>query len=86
MLQRKVTNQLLNLTEDKEISEAEMQSLLEKVFKKGEGKNTKTRIMEAAAIAAYHQQTTIPVVNILLADDAPQFKKITAELALCWDS
>ena len=81
---KKVTNQLLNLTEDKEISEAEMQSLLEKVFKKGEGKNTKTRIMEAAAIAAYHQQTTIPVVNILLADDAPQFKKITAELALCW--
>ena len=69
---KKVTNQLLNLTEDKEISEAEMQSLLEKVFKKGEGKNTKTRIMEAAAIAAYHQQTTIPVVNILLADDAPQ--------------
>ena len=81
---KKVTNQLLNLTEDKEISEAEMQSLLEKVFKKGEGKNTKTRIMEAAAIAAYHRQTTIPVVNILLADDAPQFKKITAELALCW--
>ncbi|MBC8390998.1 MAG: transposase [Deltaproteobacteria bacterium] len=81
---KKVTNQLLNLTEDKEISDAEMQSLLEKVFKKGEGKNTKTRIMEAAAIAAYHQQTTIPVVNILLADDAPQFKKITAELALCW--
>ena len=81
---KKVTNQLLNLTEDKEISEAEMQSLLEKVFKKGEGKNTKTRIMEAVAIAAYHQQTTIPVVNILLADDAPQFKKITAELALCW--
>jgi len=58
---KKVKNQLLNLTEDKEISEAEMQSLLEKVFKKGEGKNIKTRIMEAAAIAAYHRQTTIPV-------------------------
>ena len=81
---KKVTNQLLNLTEDKEISEAEIQALLKKLFKKGKGKNTKTRIMEAAAIAAYHQQTTIPVVDILLADDAPQFKKITAELALCW--
>ena len=81
---KKVTDQLFNLTEDKEISEAEMQALLRKVFKKGKGKNTKTRIMEAAAIAAYHRQTEVPVVNILLADDAPQFKKITANLALCW--
>jgi hypothetical protein len=81
---RKVTDQILNLTEDKEISEAEMQALLKKVFKNGKGKNTKTRIMEAAAIAAYQRQTSVPVVEVLLADDAPQFKKITAELALCW--
>jgi hypothetical protein len=81
---KKVTDQLLNLTEDKEISETEMQAFLEQVFKKGKGKNTKTRIMEAAAIAAYHRQSSVPVVDILLADDAPQFKKITAELALCW--
>ena len=74
----------MDLTEDKEISEAQMQALLEKVFEKGKGKNTKTRIMEAAAIAAYHKQTNVPVVDILLADDAPQFKKITEELALCW--
>jgi len=81
---KKVTDQLLSLTEDKEISEAEMQALLKKVFKNGKGKNTKARIMEAAAIAAYHRQTDVPVVGILLADDAPQFKKLTAELALCW--
>ena len=30
--------------------------------------------MEAAAIAAYHRQTDVMVVGILLADDAPQFK------------
>jgi len=81
---KRVTDQLLNLTDDKEISEAQIQALLKKVFKNGKGKNTKTRIMEAAAIAAYHRQTSVPVVNILLADDAPQFKKIIAELALCW--
>lgn len=81
---KKVTDQLLNLTEDKEISEAEMQALLRKIFKIGKGKITKTRIMEAAAIAAYQRQTNVPVVRILLADDAPQFKKLTAELALCW--
>ena len=82
---KKVTNKLLGLTEDKEISETEMQALLKRVFSDDKkGKNTKTRIMEAAAIAAYHRQTSVPVVGILLADDAPQFKKITAELALCW--
>ena len=81
---KKVIAQLRELTEDKEISEAEMQLLLEKVFKKGKGKNTKARIMEAAAIAAYHRQTDVPIVDILLSDDAPQFKKIVEELALCW--
>ncbi len=82
---KKVTTQLLHLTEDKEISEAEMQKILAEVFPDDKkGKNTKTRIMEAAAIAAYHRQTRVPVVDILLADDAPQFKKLTDELALCW--
>ena len=82
---KKVSDKLLGLTEDKEISEAEMQALLKKVFPDDKkGKNTKTRIMESAAIAAYHRQTEVPVVDILLADDAPQFKKLTAELALCW--
>jgi len=42
------------------------------------------RIMEAGAISAYHQQTNIPVIDILLSDDAPQFKKLTAAQALCW--
>ena len=83
-LSKKITDQLRDLTEDKEISETEMQLLLEKVFKKGKGKNTKTRIMEAAAIAAYHRQKDVPIVDILLADDAPQFKKIVEALALCW--
>ena len=83
-ISKKMTDQLRDLTEDKEISETEMKLLLEKVFKKGKGKNTKARIMEAAAIAAYHSQTDVPVVDILLADDAPQFKKLVEELALCW--
>ncbi len=81
---KKMTAQLRDLTEDKEISEEEMQLLLQKVFKKGKGKNTKARIMEAAAIASYHRQIDVPIVDILLADDAPQFKKIVEELALCW--
>ena len=42
------------------------------------------RILEAAAITAYHAQQEIPVVQMLLGDDAPQFKRVTDELALCW--
>lgn len=44
----------------------------------------KTRVLEAAAIAAYHAQRERPIVQVLTADDAPQFKLLTEELALCW--
>jgi len=82
---KKVINQIRNLTDEREISEVEMQKLLEIIFPNSKkGKNTKTRIIEAAAISSYHRQTEIPIVNILLSDDAPQFKKLTAEQALCW--
>jgi hypothetical protein len=84
-ISQKVIKQIRDLTDDREISEAEMQTLLEIIFPDAKkGKNTKTRIMEAAAIASYHRQTEIPVVKILLSDDAPQFKKLTEEHALCW--
>lgn len=43
-----------------------------------------TKIMEAAAIASYHNETGMPIVKVLLSDDAPQFKLLTDELSLCW--
>jgi len=48
------------------------------------GPRQHSRILEAMAIAAYHQDTAWPVVTLLLCDDAPQFKLLTEELALCW--
>ena len=48
------------------------------------GSQNRSRIYESAAIAFYHQQSIIPVVKTLLCDDAPQFKLITSDLALCW--
>jgi hypothetical protein len=42
------------------------------------------RLAEGMAIAAYHVRTDIPIVPIFMADDAPQFKLLTKELALCW--
>ncbi|MBN2258412.1 MAG: transposase, partial [Anaerolineaceae bacterium] len=50
------------------------------------GLNTQHRkvIIDAAAIAAYHAQTSIPVLQALVCDDAPQFKWLTEDLMLCW--
>jgi regulator of replication initiation timing len=48
------------------------------------GSVQRTRVLEAAAIAFYHQQTDWPVVQTLVCDDAPQFKLLTNDLALCW--
>lgn len=42
------------------------------------------RVFEAAALSAYQSQTALPIVPLLLSDDAPQFKEVTAEQALCW--
>jgi len=41
-------------------------------------------ILEAAAVAAYQHQTTWPIVDTLVCDDAGQFKGLTAHLGLCW--
>jgi regulator of replication initiation timing len=41
-------------------------------------------VLSALAIAAYHAQTDFPVLELLVCDDAPQFKLITNERALCW--
>jgi len=40
--------------------------------------------MESAAIAQYRQGSGNEIIDILVADDAPQFKLLTAFLALCW--
>jgi hypothetical protein len=42
------------------------------------------KILEAAAMAAYHAESGHPVVRLLVCDDAKQFKLVTEELALCW--
>ena len=48
------------------------------------GPQQRTRIKEACAIAAYREQTIIPVIKTLVCDDAPQFKLLTQQIALCW--
>jgi hypothetical protein len=48
------------------------------------GPQQRQRILEAAALAAYRGQEQMPVVALLVCDDAPQFGGVTAQLALCW--
>jgi len=76
---RKAVDELIE--KDKEYDEASFDSLLETVKP---GPQQRTRIKEACAIAAYRQQTKIPVIEKLVCDDAPQFKLLTQELGLCW--
>jgi hypothetical protein len=48
------------------------------------GPHQRNHIIDAAAIAAYHAQMEFPAVRLLICDDAPQFKLVTEQLALCW--
>ena len=42
------------------------------------------RIKEAGAIGWYQTQKELPVIEFLMSDDAPQFRHIALEHALCW--
>jgi len=40
--------------------------------------------LDAAAVAAYHEQKDYPVIQALVCDDAPQFNWLSQEMMLCW--
>ena len=74
----------LSSVKNKIFSHEEMRRKLDYIFSPNGYKATKKKVLEACAIAAYHQSTDIPVVTTLLSADAPQFKQITYHHALCW--
>lgn len=81
----KVLIQLRSKVAGKSLDEKEMKEVLKELFPNPKKyKNIRTRIKEAGAIVAYKNQTSIPVISILLSDNAPQFKLITIYQALCW--
>jgi len=82
---KKLITLLDNVENNTAFNEQEMDKILNDLFPDPDkGKILRIRIMEAAAIAYYHQELDRPVVQVLLGDDAPQFKLITKELSLCW--
>ena len=61
------------------------QTFVERLDANGLNLNEQQRqaILSAAAVAAYHAEEDLPIVRLLLCDDAPQYNWI-AELGLCW--
>jgi hypothetical protein len=78
-----IVAKLQALPQDQDLSEAEFTSGLTEQLPHL-GTQQRKHILEAAAVAAYHQQTAWPVVDTLVCDDAGQFKGLTEALGLCW--
>jgi len=82
-LPARVVRRLKQLPQDRELSETEFTGLLDESLP-DLGSLQRNRVVDAAAVAAYHAQLEFPVVRLVICDDAPQFKLVTEELALCW--
>lgn len=66
-----------------EVSQEEFDVLVEKLFPdKNKHHQARNRLLETCAIAAY--QNREDAIEILMADDAGQYKLITEHLTLCW--
>jgi len=75
--------QALAAVGEREFSWSELEALLNEWFGKG-NQQLRTAIEQAAAIVYYRRQTAVPIVRVLVCDDAGQFKLLTSKLALCW--
>lgn len=82
-LPAKVLTRLQQLPQDQSLSEKDFTMSLDEHLP-SLGQQQRRHILEAAAVAAYHTQQEFPIIDLLICDDAPQFKRLTEELALCW--
>lgn len=82
-LSARVIDQMKQLPQKQEMNEKAFTASLNKHLP-DLGPQQRKRVLDAAAVAAYHAQLEFPVIRLLVCDDAPQFKLVTAELALCW--
>jgi hypothetical protein len=80
---QKVMAQVGQLEAHELMDERKMEQALEQIVSHA-GPQQRKWIKDACRVAAYHQQAAVPVVQLLVCDDAPQFKGITAQIALCW--
>lgn len=74
---------LAAIPRDQELDEATVTALLNGA-PGGLGPTQQEHVREALALASYLADPDWPVVRTLVCDDAPQFRAVTEELALCW--
>jgi len=74
---------LTAIPREQPLDEATLAALLDGPAR-GLGPKQQEQVREALALAAYLADPDWPVVRTLVCDDAPQFRAITEELALCW--
>ena len=74
---------LTAIPREQTLDEATLAQLLDGPAR-GLGPKQQEQVREALALAAYLADPDWPVVRTLVCDDAPQFRAITEELALCW--
>jgi hypothetical protein len=82
-LPKKWQRLLATFPQDTLWEEADLRNLLDKAMPTLSVQSQKG-LLEAMALAAYQAQTSVPVVALLVCDDAPQFPGLTPELGLCW--
>ena len=68
---------------DVECGKTSLALLLQEWFGNG-NRQVRIAIEQAAAIVYYRHQTSVPVIETIVCDDAGQFKLLTDKLALCW--
>src|SRR5215210_1257415 len=82
-LPRKWHKRLALLEEGRTYSQNEIEAWLEQHAPKL-GQQGHKWVLDALAIAAYHNQKEWPIVRTLVCDDAPVFNHLSQQLALCW--
>ena len=80
-----IFNHIDEFFDKKPMNEEMLESLLHQLPTKIKNRiQLHRRIKEAGAIGWYQNQGELPVVQFLMSDDAPQFRHIALDHALCW--
>lgn len=70
--------------QEQALAHAEISQLVEEELAERLNDQQQARVLEAAALTAYHSQSDVPVVPVLVSDDARQFRYLTEAQGLCW--
>jgi len=70
--------------QEQALTHAALSQLLDQELAARLNAQQQARVLEAAALTAYHTQRDVPVIPVLVSDDARQFRYLTTAQGLCW--